>query len=221
MSKPYHVMRIIPLAAFIVLLLILTLQSPSVRATSALGITPTPTPTATATPLPTPTPTPVVGVADPAITKRGEPEEAHPGEEVTFTLEVTNQGQQSAVDVVVTDVIPEYLEILDVTATQGTATIEGQTVRIEVGVVGPDFVVTIVICTRVRQDAPAPLDMENAATLTLPDGGERISPSVVIVVPSPLLPPTGQTIPLWLVYAVLGGSILALGVGLRKQKLAR
>ena len=101
MSKPSHLIRYLPLTGFLLLLLILTLQSPSARAAPALGITPTPTPTVTPTPLPTPTP--AVGIADPAITKRGEPEQAHPGEEVTFTLEVTNYGKQSAVDVVVTD----------------------------------------------------------------------------------------------------------------------
>jgi uncharacterized repeat protein (TIGR01451 family) len=63
---------------------------------------------------------------DLVITKRGEPTEALPGEEVTFTLEVTNRGQAAAVDVVVTDDISPYLEILEVTTTQGTVTIESR-----------------------------------------------------------------------------------------------
>lgn len=113
---------------------------------------------------------------DLVIIKRGEPTEALPGEEVTFTLEVTNRGQAAAVDVVVTDDISPYLEILEVTTTQGTVTIEGQRITVHVGVVGPGFVVEIFIRTRVREDVPLPSTIEN--------------PPVTIKVP--ILPPTGE-----------------------------
>jgi uncharacterized repeat protein (TIGR01451 family) len=113
---------------------------------------------------------------DLVIIKRGQPTKALPGEEVTFTLEVTNRGNAAAVDVVVTDEISPYLEILEVTTTQGTVTIEGQRITVYVGVVGPGFVVEIVIRTRVREDVPLPSTIEN--------------PPVVIEVP--LLPPSGE-----------------------------
>jgi uncharacterized repeat protein (TIGR01451 family) len=142
----------------------------------------------TSTPAP-PTSTPVPPTSTPesekkpdlVITKRGEPTQARPGEEVTFTLEVTNRGQAAAVDVVVTDDISPYLEILEVTTTQGTVTIEGQRITVHVGVVGPGFVVEIFIRTRVREDVPLPSTIEN--------------PPVIIDVP--LLPPTGEGASPW------------------------
>ena len=213
-------------ALLIPLLLILLLPSMSSEAAPALGITPiatptvTPTPTARPTVRPTQTPIPPSGEPDLVIVKRGDPLEALPGEEVTFTLEVTNQGQAAAVGVVVTDDVPQYLEILEVTTTQGTVTIEGQTVTVEVGVVGPGFVVEIVIRTRLREDTPGPLDLENVAVLVSPNAGQRISLPVIIHVPG-LLPVTGRLLASWLAYVILGGGLAALGIRLGKQKLAR
>jgi uncharacterized repeat protein (TIGR01451 family) len=148
-------------------------------------------------------------VPDLVIVKRGDPPQALPGEEVTFTLEVTNQGQAAAVDVVVTDDVPQYLEILEVTTTQGTVTIEGQTVTVEVGVVGPGFVVEIVIRTRLREDTPAPLEMENLAVLKSPNGGgERRSSPVTVRIPS-ILPVTGVKNSPGLAIRLLGLGFLA------------
>lgn len=140
---------------------------------------------------------------EPVIIKRSEPSETLPGEEVTFTLEATNQGRESAVGVVVTDEVSEYLEILEVTTTQGTVTVEGQTIRVDVGVIGPDFVVVIVIRARVRDDAPSPLELENVARLNSHNGGERFSPPVTVTV-SGMLPVTGGQPASWLVNVLLG-----------------
>jgi len=218
MSKFFLLTRSLPLAVLL-LLSLLVLQGMSVEAAPALGITPTPTPTVTPTllPTPTPTPTPQLKVADPAITKRGDPEEAHPGEDVTFTLKVTNEGQQTAVGVVVTDEMPEYLEIIDVTTTQGAVIIEGQTIAVDIGAVGPGFVVEIVIRTRVREDAPAPMDMENVALLTFSNGGDRITLPVEITIPLPLLPTTGGNVLRRLAYVVLAVGLAALMAGWRKR----
>ena len=123
-------------------------------------------------------------------------------------------------DVVVTDDVSQYLEILEVTTTQGTVTIEGQTVTVEIGVVGPGFVVKIVIRTRLREDTPAPLNLENVAVLTSPNAGQRTSLTVIIHVPG-LLPVTGRLLASWLAYVILGGGLAALGIRLGKQKLAR
>ena len=223
------------------LFLLLAFLWPNVasEAAPALGITPTytptvtPTPTLTATPTssvtPPPTPTPRPGAPDLAIAKRGEPPEVSPGEEVTFTLEVTNRGTESAVGVVVTDEVSEYLEILEVTTTQGAVTVDGQKVTVDVGVVGPGFTVEIVIRTRVREDAPAPLEMENVALLTSPNGGDRISQTVTIKVPR-LLPVTGKLPPAWLTpvlvgilvtLALVGGGLVAKGIRMSRSDATR
>jgi len=155
---------------------------------------------------------------DLVIIKRGQPTQALPGEEVTFTLEVTNRGNAAAVDVVVTDEISPYLEILEVTTTQGTVTIEGQRITVYVGVVGPGFVVEIVIRTRVREDVPLPSTIEN--------------PPVVIEIP--LLPPSGEgasqrqkedahtsVIPETSVLVLLGAGLATLLAGLRLRARRR
>jgi uncharacterized repeat protein (TIGR01451 family) len=174
----------------------------------AMGITPTPTFTPTATPSPetSPTATPpakqILSVA-PAITKRSDKDVLQPGEEATFTIEATNTGDQAAVGVVVTDEISEWLEILDVTTTQGTATVNGQTVTVNVGVIGPEFVVQIQIRTRLREDTPIPIEIENIATLRSPNGGEWQSAPVLLRVLT-LLPETGGHLAPWLPLVLVG-----------------
>ena len=204
--------------AAVVLASILFLQALSAEAAPSampgLGFTVTPTythtPTSTPTiPPPTPTTEKEVEHADPAIVKWGDPEEALPGEEVTFTIQATNKGKRAAVGVVIVDVLSEYLEILEVTTTQGTVTVEGQKVTIDVGVIGPGFVVEAVIRTRVRMDTPTPLEIENLAVLKSPNSGERISPPAIISILPPVLPKTGRPEIPWVSYAMLSG-ILAL-----------
>jgi uncharacterized repeat protein (TIGR01451 family) len=215
--------RWVVLVVGLALLLVLSLQGMSVRAAQpdlpSMGITPTPT----FTPLPPPTAVPPaepdVEPVDPVITKRGEPREALPAEEVVFTIGVTNRGQRAAVDVVVTDEVVEYLEIVEVTTTQGTVLVEGQLVTVEVGVVGPGFVVEIVIRTRVRPDAPAPLDLENIALLRSPNGGDRTSPPVIISIPGTTrLPETGQMTAAWTISVRLLFGLVAIAGGLARRQ---
>jgi uncharacterized repeat protein (TIGR01451 family) len=174
-----------------------TLPHVAAQGNIAMGITPTPTftPTLAVTPTAVPEETPParepdVQMADPVITKRGEPSEAFPGELVTFVLEVTNLGNVAAVDVVVMDQVSEFLEILEVTTTQGEVRVDYQLVTVEVGTVGPEFLVEIVVRTRVRDDAPVPLDIPNVAELSSPNGGDRTTIPVTISVPSSILMPT-------------------------------
>jgi uncharacterized repeat protein (TIGR01451 family) len=163
--------------------------SVSADALTALGITPTPTLPSTATP--TPPPGDDGDTPEPVIRKRGEPTVVLPGEEVVFTIEATNEGQEAVVGAVVIDEIPEYLEVLEVTTTQGTVHVEGQTVWVEVGTIGPGFVVEIVIRTRVRDDVPRPHVMENVAVMKSHNSRDVQTPPVVIRVPADGMPTTG------------------------------
>ncbi len=200
-----------PVAVFVWSLLAVV---PSVAA-PLLGFTPTPTFTITPTPTDTPLPTltPRVSLVDPVITKRGDPAEAHPGEEVTFVIQVGNRGRAAAVDVVITDDVPAYLEIEQVTTTQGEVEVTGQRVTVRVGTVGPGFTVEIVIRTRVRDDAPAPIDLVNIATLHSPNGGDRTSGTVHTRIPGPYLPLTGDRRPAWGVFVLLVGGLAMVGIG--------
>jgi uncharacterized repeat protein (TIGR01451 family) len=177
--------------------------------------TPTPTPTPTGTLTPTPGPTPEY--TDPVILKSADPTEAKPGEEVTFTLRVINRGNIAAVDVVVRDDIPAYLEILGLTTTQGTATIDGQRVEVYVGTMGPGFEVTIVIRTRVRPETPAPLTVENVAILSCPNCHDRWARAEVEIT-GPDMPVTGGLSTWWMVAACLGTGLVGLSLALSRRE---
>lgn len=197
--------------------------SPPTSTPLLMGVTPTPTFTVTPTPIPTatlpPTATPVPGDSDrsdithvdPVIVKHGDPSEAMPGEAVDFSLQVSNQGQDAAVDVVVTDEVPEQFEVLSVETTQGTVTVQGQTVTVEVGIVGEGFVVDIVIHTRIREDVAAPMQVENLAILTAANSGERTASDTVTIL-SVSLPVTGvsDASVLTLIIAAIGVAVLVL-----------
>jgi uncharacterized repeat protein (TIGR01451 family) len=182
----------------------------------ALGITPTPT--FTVTPPVTATPPPERLPVDPVITKRSDKQTAELGEEVVFTIEATNKGEKAAVGVLVRDEISEWLEILGATTTQGTVSIDGQTVTVDVGVIGPQYVVQIVIRTRVREETPAPIEIENLAVLHSPNGGERRTPPVIVRVPS-YLPETGRQHELWPLLLLFG--LVAIGSGLWRRRIAQ
>jgi uncharacterized repeat protein (TIGR01451 family) len=145
------------------------------------------------------------------IVKHGHPSDALPGEAVDFSLQVSNQGTDAAVDVVVTDEVPEQFEILSVETTQGVVTIQGQTVTVEVGVVGEGFAVDIVIHTRVKEDVATPVQVENLAILTAANSGERTASDTTTIL-SISLPITGfsDASVLTLVIASAGVALLVL-----------
>ena len=131
--------------------------------------TPTNTPINTPTPIgPANTPTPKKsnpGIADPVITKAVNVTEARVGDEVTFTITVTNRGTEAANDVVVTDPFPEYLDVLEATTTRGNITSNGRTVIITIGRVEETDTITIRIRTRVNALAQPP-EGRNGVTLS-------------------------------------------------------
>jgi uncharacterized repeat protein (TIGR01451 family) len=183
------------------------------------GITVTPTPpatTVTVTPtLPSKTPTPEF--TDPVILKSADPTEAKPGEVVTFTLQVINRGNIAAVGIVVTDDIPAYLEIIEVTTTQGVITIDEQRVTVQVGTVGPNYEVQMVIRTRVRAETPAPLTLENVAILTCPNCHDRWARAEVDIT-GPGLPVTGGFSTWWMVAACLGTGLVGASLALSRRE---
>jgi uncharacterized repeat protein (TIGR01451 family) len=50
---------------------------------------------------------------------------AYPGDEVSYSIVVTNEGDENAEDVMVEDVIPEYLEVDEASITGGATYDEG------------------------------------------------------------------------------------------------
>ncbi len=141
--------------------------------------TATNTPTSTATATPTPTGTTVATIVDPAVTKFGDPAVAQVGDIITWTLEVTNNGNADALNVVVVDQLPVFVDILGVQVTPD----EGQlinidnltnTVTIQLGTVSPGELYTIVITTRVN-DLGQPPGGENTVVVTTSSLDEDIT----------------------------------------------
>jgi len=162
-------------------------------------------------PVGTPTPGPA---PDLVIEKRSDPVETYPGGEVTFFIVVTNQGDLAAADVLVTDTIHEYLEILEASTSQGTVSIDGQSISVDVGVVGPGFTVEIAIRVRVREDVPVPSDIENVAVVRSPNSDDRSSSVTVRVSTLLTLPEAGKVA--WgrwgLLLVAAGGLIMLLAL---------
>ena len=125
-----------------------------------------PTNTPDVPPTATATTTPSVLIADPVITKRVNVNQAQVGDEAIFTLTVTNRGNVDATNVVVTDPMPAFLQVLSVSSSpRGTVSVSGNTVTVDLGSVAPGEVITITITTRIIASA-APPDNRNIASLT-------------------------------------------------------
>jgi uncharacterized repeat protein (TIGR01451 family) len=135
------------------------------------GPTSTPRPTNTPGPGPTKTPRPKTELADPAITKSSSVSDAKIGDEITFTIRVTNRGPNTADDVVVTDPIPDYLDVIEATTTRGDVSSNGRTVIVTIGKVPAGDEITIRIRVRVNERAEPP-GGRNSVSLTTSSPGD-------------------------------------------------
>lgn len=166
------------LAAWLALLVAAAFPSPPARSDAApLAVitgtpteqsSPTPTNTPTTPPSDTPTPTrkPETGFADPAVTKSVNVSEARVGDEIVFTISVFNRGNLNADDVVVTDAIPDYLDVIEATTTRGNISSVGRTVIVDIGRLDAGETVTIRIRVRVNERAQPPQGRNGVTVVT-------------------------------------------------------
>jgi LPXTG-site transpeptidase (sortase) family protein len=93
-----------------------------------------------------------VGISDPAVTKTGDPATAVVGDIVTFTVVVTNAGTANADNVELTDPVPAFLNIVNVTVAPAgpVPSIVGNTITIAFGTLTPGQTYTITITTVVN-----------------------------------------------------------------------
>jgi LPXTG-site transpeptidase (sortase) family protein len=92
-------------------------------------------------------------IVDPVISKTADIKHAKVGDTITFTLTVTNQGNEPAINVHVIDTLPTVLDLLSATATRGTVSTSGRTVTVDLGNVLPGEVIKITIKARVNTSA--------------------------------------------------------------------
>ncbi len=168
------------------------------------------------------TPTPLVRVADPVISKTGIPECCQPGDDVTYTILVTNEGSIPATSVVIEDSLPAGLILQEVTSTKGTVTVSGNYFRVDIGSVAPGELITITVRAVVGDDLEDNIVLRNTAVLRSDQGYREAWDDLLIrrdgACGTPgLLPPTGSAVPMgqgafspWLLLA--GLMLLVLGV---------
>jgi uncharacterized repeat protein (TIGR01451 family) len=148
------------------------------------------------------------------LTKVGLPAFVQPGDEVTWTITVSNPNATAVNDVVVTDSVPGELEVLSVTSDRGQVSVDGQNIRFTLGTLNPNENATITIRSRVREEVEA-MVIVNTADMS----GSKATAQVTVV---GSLPATGEE-PLWASIlrwgAILGGLALLLIVGAAFRKV--
>lgn len=127
---------------------------------------PSPTP-----PLPLMEPSPTPDVPQVVLTKSVSARRFKPGDTVTYKLTINNTGRGIAHDVVVTDQVPNMLQVVDLRTGKGDIVVDGQTVRAFPRTINPDESVTYTITVRVREGTK-PMIVTNTGIVTISDGGD-------------------------------------------------
>ena len=190
---------IVHLAAAALLTFTFLLGQPTAAPAVALGFTPTPSPEQTPPPPSTPPPSPSPHLV---ITKTADPTTLFPGDTVTFVIEVCNDGDAVAENVIVSDALPSELEVVSASTSQGRAVIVGNGVRGEFGDLIPGACATLTIVARVRLDVPPGTRLRNVGTI-----GDLVSNEVWLDIIG-LLPESGGIAP------ATAAILLAVGIGL-------
>ncbi|HEX2913995.1 MAG TPA: sortase [Chloroflexia bacterium] len=151
---------------------------------------PVSTPPASATPTPT-SPSAVLGKVDPVITKVSDVSAASRGQTVKWTLTVTNPGSEPMTNTVITDNVPQPFVVQGATSSKGTVTVNGQSVRVNVGTLNGNEVVTVVITTVVG-DGPGGTIPNTGVVTTNNGSGQSVSMSSVAAVLVAAMPNTGR-----------------------------
>lgn len=183
---------------------------------------PTNTPEPTATPLP-----PAAAPPDLAVVKTASSGTARPGEEVDFTITVTNQGGSVAEQVSVDDSVPDVFEIIGADSAKGTVSIDGQRVRVSIDSLAPGESVRVTIRARVKSDAPpgTVVNTVTVSTITPGDDPSNNTSSVPVTIPAPAppraLPRTGADPGGVALVALIGAGAIALSLLFRRRSVRR
>ncbi len=151
-----------------------------------------------------------ISVFDPGLSKIGELLAGSiglPGERITWTTTVTNNGGTTGTNVIVVDEVRSGLRIEDTNTDRGTISISGQTVTVTIPTLAAGESIRFRIITTV---VVTPLDGIITNTVTIP-GTNKSATATLNVATIFRLPSTGET-PLWRSYAVTIAMIIAVGM---------
>ena len=113
--------------------------------------------------------TDVTGSADLSITKSDSPDPVLAGDELTYTINVTNSGPSTANDVEITDELPDgttFVEGVDGNGATVCALVQPGTVICDLGSMAPGASVTVYLTVTVDPSLPPDAVLENTATVT-------------------------------------------------------
>jgi uncharacterized repeat protein (TIGR01451 family) len=130
---------------------------------------------------------------DPYVLKAVNVAQVKPGEPIEFVLVVGNKGTVDAVNVQVRDTLPDYLDIVSVTSTKGTVSIDGRKILVDIGTVGVTELITIKITAK-GNDSMTSGSCSNMAFLNTTSGGDRTennASGVTYICGEVVNPPTG------------------------------
>ncbi len=137
-------------------------------------------------------------VTDPAVTKAVSPTAAAIGDTVTYTLFITNAGPGDADNVVVTDVIPAFLDVSSVVVDPAgpVVGIAGNTITLTFGTVTPSDNYEVTITTVVNSSGAPPggdnqADLTTSSTDSDPSNNSDVASLTIFVPSSPVAPETG------------------------------
>ncbi|MDX1992187.1 MAG: choice-of-anchor D domain-containing protein [bacterium] len=122
-------------------------------------------------------PAPAAPVAAPAsvtISKSANPPFALPGDNVSWSIVVTNTAATPASNVTVTDNVPAELEIIGASSSGGTASASGQSVSVTIPQLAPGQSVTVTVETRIRASVSIPFAIRNEACAGTQCGGAQV-----------------------------------------------
>jgi len=110
--------------------------------------------------------TEIVRNADVAIAKAASPSPVLAGENVIYTLTITNDGPSTATDTTVSDVLPAGVTLVSATPNNGTACTGTALVTCDLGTLTPAQVVEIEVIVTTDFDVPNPTVLTNTASVT-------------------------------------------------------
>lgn len=105
--------------------------------------------------------------ADPAVSKEANRSEASLGDEISFSITVTNEGNDTAQGVIVEDPLPGWLALVSASVDKGRAVTNGNTAGFWIGDVAPGEVVRGEVTARV---------------VAIPEGGEGFNEVVLTAI---------------------------------------